>query len=272
LNNVFKFSVMARSRSVFATVDPVDGRAEVGDLISFVARRVDGVWERGKGFPASDLKDNFRPVLDEAEANALLNEAKAALSNSSTCKNISRDVQTLYQNALRFAAEKHKEQKIPGTDLPYVVHQSNVVMEIFIAAMNTEGFNLPLAAQVALLHDTVEDTDAPYDELLNQFGQDVADGVLALTKEHTLPKESQMPDSLERIKKQPKEVWAVKLADRITNLQPPPAHWSGEKRIRYQNEAKTIYRELKDGNQYLADRLLHKIYEYGVFALCNSDK
>jgi guanosine-3',5'-bis(diphosphate) 3'-pyrophosphohydrolase len=182
-----------------------------------------------------------------------------------TFKDEVKQMQFLYQKALNFAAEKHSVQKVPGTVLPYVVHLTNVAMEIFIAAMKTPDFILSLAVQIALLHDTLEDTDTTYDELLNRFGKEVADGVLALTKDHKLPKESQMQDSLERIRKQPHEVWAVKLADRITNLQPPPKHWTKEKRLIYQEEARIIYCELKDGNEYLADRLNIKIKEYCTY-------
>lgn len=71
-----------------------------------------------------------------------------------------------------------------------------------------------------------------------------------------------MSDSLERIKQQPKEVWAVKLADRITNLQPPPANWNNDKKKEYLEEAVAIYEALKDGNEYLANRLRIKIQEY----------
>jgi guanosine-3',5'-bis(diphosphate) 3'-pyrophosphohydrolase len=138
-------------------------------------------------------------------------------------------------------------------------------MEIFIAAHRTDDFNLSLAIQIVLLHDTLEDTDTSFDELLNSFGKEVADGVLALTKNDNLPKELRMADSLARIRNQPKEVWAVKIADRITNLQHPPNHWSKDKILQYLEEAKIIHRELMDGNRYLADRLLLKIEEYGSF-------
>jgi len=40
----------------------------------------------------------------------------------------------------------------------------------------------------------------------------------------------------------------VKLADAITNLQPPPVHWSREKRARYREEAIEIYSALKDAS------------------------
>src|SRR5687767_6146824 len=137
------------------------------------------------------------------------------------------EVQALYQEALKFATAKHleKDQKVPGTDLPYVVHLSNVAMEIIVAAANSNNFNLGFAVQVALLHDTLEDTSTDFQELENKFGIEIAKAVSALTKNSELPKEQRMHDSLTRIKKLQSEVWAIKLADRITNLQPPPVHW-----------------------------------------------
>ncbi len=65
---------------IFASVDPTSGRVAVSDLVSFVAAKVDGVWIEDKVFSVDDFKDNFFPVRDEAEANKLLNEAKASLS------------------------------------------------------------------------------------------------------------------------------------------------------------------------------------------------
>ena len=54
----------------------------------------------------------------------------------------------------------------------------------------------------------------------------------------------------------------MKLADRITNLQPPPIHWDTEKKKNYLEQAKLILKELKNGNDYLAKRLENKIIEY----------
>mgnify|MGYP001185009316 CR=1 FL=1 len=174
------------------------------------------------------------------------------------------EVQTVYQKAIKFASLKHQEknQKVLGTNLPYVVHLSNVAMEILIAAQNTNKFNLLFAAQVALLHDTIEDTDTNYEELKKEFGKDVANAVLALSKDKNLSKEEKLLDSINRIKKQPKEVWAVKLADRITNLQPAPKEWTLEKRKQYVKDAEYILEELGAGNDYLATRLAAKISEY----------
>ena len=175
--------------------------------------------------------------------------------------------QSLYQKAIKFAAAKHaaKNQTIPGTNLPYVVHLSNVAMEILIASFHSENFDLDFAVQVALLHDTIEDTFTTFGELETEFGTDIAKAVQALSKNTDLPEEQQMNDSLKRIKSMSPEVWAVKLADRITNLQPPPPHWDKERKIKYREEAKIILSELKDGNEFLAKRLEKKIEEYRIY-------
>lgn len=138
-------------------------------------------------------------------------------------------------------------------------------MEIMIASFNTDIFNLGLAVQVALLHDTLEDTATIFSELESRFGIEVVTAVSALTKNNNLPKEQTMADSLARIKEMQSEVWAVKLADRITNLQPPPADWDNGRKIAYREEARLILTELKKGNNYLARRLETKIEEYQIY-------
>lgn len=175
-----------------------------------------------------------------------------------------------YFKALKFAAEAHKDQLVPETGLPYLVHVSLVAMEI-LAALAKEPVEKPnLAVQCALLHDTLEDTYVIYDEIVDQFGSYVADGVLALSKDGAIGvsedehkrKWLQLEDSLLRIKEQPKEIWMVKLADRITNLQPPPKGWNDEKIARYKKGAELIYQELASASEYLGQRLNMKIERY----------
>ena len=83
--------------------------------------------------------------------------------------------------------------------MPYVVHLSNVAMEIMIASFYTDNFDLNFAVQLALLHDVLEDTSTKFEELKNVFGKDIAKGVLTLTKNENLPKEEKMQDALKRI-------------------------------------------------------------------------
>lgn len=120
---------------------------------------------------------------------------------------------------------------MPGSDLPYVKHIGNVAIEIMSAISRGSPVEDPdLAIQCALLHDSIEDTPTTYDEIRKRFGPDVADGVSALSRNPNLPtKSEQMKDSLVRIKSRTREIWMVKMADRITNHQPPPGHWTAEK-------------------------------------------
>lgn len=168
----------------------------------------------------------------------------------------------IYNQAYRFAALAHQGQTVPGSALPYITHVSLVSMEVIAALIEEPGRDETLAVQCALLHDVLEDTSITYDQLCAEFGEAVANGVLALSKDIHLAKADQMADSLRRIQQQPPEVWIVKLADRIVNLQPQPAHWTPEKITRYREEAQQILGALAAASPVLAKRLAEKIAHY----------
>ena len=171
--------------------------------------------------------------------------------------------QEKYIKALKFAAEAHNGQTVPGSDLPYIVHVTMVAMEVIAALAHEDDLNGDLAVQCALLHDVIEDAGISYEKLAAEFGPEVADGVLALSKNDGLEsKQEKMLDSLARIKEQPKEVWMVKLADRVTNFQPPPKHWNAKKIERYREEGRLILNELGHASRYLAERLRDKLRVY----------
>lgn len=171
--------------------------------------------------------------------------------------------QDLYQKAMKFAGEKHGKQLVPGTNANYLLHLSNVAIEVLCAYSAENSFDINFAVQVAILHDTIEDTDTEFEEIEEIFGNDIASAVQALTKDDQLStKTERMLDSLNRINALPKEVGLVKIADRITNLQTPPPHWSKSKVINYCEEAQLILDSLKNKNTYLEKRLKSKIAEY----------
>lgn len=169
-----------------------------------------------------------------------------------------------YIEVLNFAALAHGEQKTPK-GLPYLAHITCVAMEVINACEKSqlEQNKTDLAISCALLHDVIEDTNITYNEIYVKFGDKIANGVEALTKDKTKStKQEQMKDSLERLLAQPYEIQMVKLADRITNLGIPPKHWDSEKMKKYQEEASLILSCLKNSNIYLAKRLEEKIEEY----------
>lgn len=185
--------------------------------------------------------------------------------------------QNLYIKAWNFASNAHRKQFMPGSDIPYLNHIGLVAMEVMtaICQQQTEKMalyqpikNANLAVVCALLHDTIEDTEVSFNDIVKNFGEATAYGVLALTKDKNLPsKQEQMLDSLQRIKQQPLEIGIVKLADRITNLQPPPYYWTKEKINSYKVEAQTILDALGCSNEFLAQRLDDKIKNYHHYCL-----
>jgi (p)ppGpp synthase/HD superfamily hydrolase len=164
--------------------------------------------------------------------------------------------------ALNLASRAHAEQKDPGTGFPYVTHAVKVAMETLAGCAQAPALDANLALCCALLHDTVEDTSVTLEEIRMGFGVRVAEGVSALTKNPALPRADQGPDSLRRIRAQPREVWCVKLADRLTNLEIAPPYWSAERRTAYAEEARAIRAALGEASPLLAARLDARIRAY----------
>ena len=167
----------------------------------------------------------------------------------------------VYLQALNFAARAHGDQKTP-IGLPYVVHLSTVCMELLRALQAEPRREGDFAVSCALLHDVLEDTQTPHAAVEKEFGARIAAGVAALSKNEALAKSERMADSLRRIRQQPPEVAMVKLADRITNLAPPPPHWTPEKIAAYRAEAEQILDALGEASPFLAARFRERLDRY----------
>ena len=87
--------------------------------------------------------------------------------------------------ALDFAARRHVGQKRKGeAGEPYVNHLAEVAL---LLAEATDGRD-PNLVIAGLLHDSIEDQEVKYDELAAEFGKDVADLVVEVTDDKSLPK------------------------------------------------------------------------------------
>lgn len=169
-----------------------------------------------------------------------------------------------FEEAFAFANEKHGVQRLPGSELPYISHVARVCFELLLFA-DGESYELEFMLVVAALHDTLEDTNTTEAELLERFGPKVLAAVKALSKDRRLPKTLQIEDSLNRILAEPKEVQLVKLADRIANLDRPPANWSHEKISEYRKTSELIWTRLKGAHDGLASRLQERISAYARY-------
>lgn len=171
-------------------------------------------------------------------------------------------LQDIYSKAIIFAAKAHRGQSIPGSEIPYIVHCARVCYEAASAASFRHDLNHELLINCSLLHDTLEDTALTYKDISSEFGEDTAEGVLALTKNKSLKKNLRMHDSMQRILKLTPEIAIVKMADRITNLDPPPPHWDLEKILHYLEESEIIFLHLEGADRDMAKRLMTKIINY----------
>ena len=73
------------------------------------------------------------------------------------------------------------------------------------------------AIAAAFLHDTMENTDEGYDDMEQRFGAEVADLVVALTKNMMLPSHEREREYLQRLAKADWRARLVKLADEYDN-------------------------------------------------------
>ena len=77
--------------------------------------------------------------------------------------------------AYNFALKAHKNQKRHSGD-PYLIHP------VAVADILTELKLDSATIATGLLHDTIEDTQATYNSIKDEFGQEVADLVDGVTK------------------------------------------------------------------------------------------
>ncbi len=120
----------------------------------------------------------------------------------------------LVRCAAGFAAYKHRNQRRKYTNELYFVHCKEVA-DLVASVSNDKN-----VVMAAYLHDTLEDTDATYDEIASIFGFAVADLVLEVT-DVSKPSDGnrEVRKALDRnhIAKASKNGQLIKLADLISN-------------------------------------------------------
>ena len=161
------------------------------------------------------------------------------------------DLHSILQ-AARFAAEKHAAQRRKGaTAEPYVNHLLEVA-ELVSGAISESNPNLVIAA---LLHDTVEDVGVTREDLVQRFGPEVADLVMEVTDDKSLPKDERKRLQIEHAPKLSVGAQTIKLADKISNLRAilisPPVSWSSERQKQYFECAKQVVDAMPQPNPIL---------------------
>jgi len=143
--------------------------------------------------------------------------------------------------AAHFAAARHSAQRRKGAAAePYVNHLLEVA-DLVSGALEEPDTNVVMAA---LLHDTIEDVGVTEEELIGNFGQDVASLVLECTDDKSLPRQERKRLQIVNAPYKSARAQLIKLADKISNLRAllasPPADWSVERRRQYFEWAKQV--------------------------------
>ena len=134
----------------------------------------------------------------------------------------------------RFAADKHRDQRRKGVEAsPYINHPI-MVAEILT---NIGGVTHLETIQAALLHDTIEDTGTTASELVEHFGDEVANLVMEVTDDKMLEKDERKRLQIEHAPHLSRRAKTIKLADKIANLSDllvsPPIGWPFERQQQY---------------------------------------
>ena len=138
---------------------------------------------------------------------------------------------TLWQEAAAFAASAHQHQTLHD-NRPYVSHCFRVAM----TANLLFGFDDPEVLAGALLHDTIEDCNVDYDEILELFGRNVADYVAVMTKDMRLEETIREVAYDKQLAQGPWQGRLIKLSDVYDNFTDSPP----ENQAKYIEKAERI--------------------------------
>ena len=134
------------------------------------------------------------------------------------------------KTAMAFARQCHQGQTRLGRDGVYHILKDECHVEDETVLV------------VALLHDTVEDTDCTFEDIEKIFGTDIRDHVYLLSK---LEGETFSDYSKRLFDHAPAQVVMIKLADRLHNL----------RTILFVSNRKWIQRKVKNTYKYILERL-----------------
>ncbi len=119
----------------------------------------------------------------------------------------------LLHKAIEFAAIKHKNQTRKQSEAPYIVHPAEVML-----FLTESGCEYDCIA-AGVLHDTLEDTETTYEELVEQFGVKIADMVASESEDKSKSWYERKQRTVDKLKTASVEAKMICLADKLSNLQ-----------------------------------------------------
>jgi len=177
-------------------------------------------------------------------------------------RSLSRFVAALY-----FSAEKHKDQRRKNEQrTPYINHPVELA---YILAEKCGVFDADVLA-AAVLHDTLEDTDAQPEDIEKNFGSRVLTLVLEVTDDKRLVSKERKLKQLEKASTLSHEARMIRIADKISNvsdlISSPPAGWNRKRKLDYVNWTADVVKKVK-GTHPLLEKLYWETYKEAVLKI-----
>jgi GTP pyrophosphokinase len=154
----------------------------------------------------------------------------------------------MLNRAYVYGLKKHGTQLRASGD-PYFSHPVEVAGILAEMRLDTSSI------VTGLLHDTLEDTDATYEDLEQRFGPEVAALVAEVTDDKSLPKEERKRLQITNTPGKSRRAKLLKLADKTSNLrglmQSPPVGWTQARLRDYVVWAEEVVRSCRGLNPEL---------------------
>jgi len=161
---------------------------------------------------------------------------------------------SLFLKALHFAADMHRYQRRKDEgESPYINHP------IYVAQILSEigGIDDVEVLSAAILHDTVEDTEATLHDIELAFGMRIARIVEEVTDDKSLKKKERKQAQIDHAAHISRGGALVKVADKIANVRDvganPPKNWDEARRREYLDWAERVVERCQPDNAALTD-------------------
>lgn len=164
-------------------------------------------WDKPFFLPGYYIEMIFASCIEDERNTDILQSVQ-----QEKCINRMEDPHELLNKAICFSVERHSGAFRKGTNKPYIVHPLETMQ---ILAKMTDDVQLWAAG---VLHDVLEDTDTTVDELIDQFGVEIA----SLVSHHTENKQNnwymRKRKTIEDVLSADRRLKLLIMADKTANL------------------------------------------------------
>lgn len=123
-----------------------------------------------------------------------------------------KESHSLLNKAIIFAVKRHTGQTRKGTNIPYITHPLET-----LAILNSMRADMYLLS-AGVLHDVLEDTDTTKEELIDLFGEEIAELVNEHTEDKNKSWDERKKHGIKELEEATKRMKMLVMADKVSNL------------------------------------------------------